>query len=328
MNRRDFITLLGGAAAARPLAARAQQPATPLIGWMSTYAPDAFGQHLVGALRQGLSAAGYTEGRNLAIEYRWADGQFDRLPTFAAEFVRRQVTLIAATGGGPSALAAKRTTNTIPIVVNVAADPVMMGLVASLNRPGGNLTGVTSLNTELVPKRMELLHEVIPPGVSMGVLVNPTGTDVEAFSKNLPAAASAIGHQVRVLQASTERDFDDVFATLREQRIGSLVIGSDPFFNSHSEQIAALALRYAVPAIYQFGTFVAAGGLMSYGTSITEIYQLVGSYAGRILKGEKPADLPVQQSTKIELVINLKTAKALGLTVPLTLLGRADEIIE
>jgi len=328
MQRRDFITLLGGAAAAWPLTARAQQPPLPVIGFLSTASPDLYAIRLR-AFRQGLKEAGYVEGQNVAIEYRWAEGQNNRLPVLAAELVHRHVDVIVAGGGSPSVVAAKAATATIPIVFAVAVDPVKTGLVASLNRPGGNLTGITNLNVEVGPKRLELLRELLPTTTIIALLVNPTNPSVaEPFTRALKAAASTLGLQLHVLQASTEQDFDKVFAALVQLRAGALVIGPDTFFNARSEQLAALSLRHAMPAIFQYREFAVAGGLISYGTDETEFYRLVGVYAGRILKGEKAADLPVQQSTKVELIINLKTAKALGLTVPLPLIGRADEVIE
>ena len=327
MRRREFITLFGGAAA-WPLAARAQQPAMPVIGFLSSASPNLYSDRLR-TFREGLKEAGYVEGRNVEIDYRWAEGHNDRLPALAAELVHREVTVIAAAGGTPSALAAKAATATIPIVFGVAVDPVEVGLVASLNRPGGNLTGVTNLNAEVGPKRLELLHELLPAATIIAVLVDPTSpTLAEAFLRDLQAAARDLGVRLHVLQASKEGDFDTVFATLIQLRASALIIGPSTYFVARSEQLAALAVRHAVPTIFHYRPFAAAGGLMSYGSSETDYYRLVGIYAGRILKGEKLADLPVQQATKVELIINLKTARALGLTIPLPLIGRADEVIE
>ena len=323
MRRREFITLLGGAAAL-PLAARAQQT-MPVIGYLGQGSPGAFG-YLVRAFHQGLSESGFVEGRNVAIEYKWAEGQNDRLPALAADLVRRQATVIV-TSGIQAAQAAKTATTTIPVVFYTGADPVASGLVPSLNQPGGNLTGVTGLNAELGPKRLEVLHELVPVLTTIPVLVNPSDRSA-ALSSDLQAAARTLGVELHVLHASTERDFDTVFATLDQLRAGALLINASLFFNTRSEQLATLTVRHSVSAIYQFRQFAAAGGLMSYGSSITDSHRLVGTYTGRILKGEKPPDLPVQQSTKVELTINLKTAKALGITVPITLLGRADEVIE
>jgi putative ABC transport system substrate-binding protein len=325
IGRREFMAAAGGAAVAWPLAARAQQPAKPVVGFLSSGSPDQ-SEYLVRAFRQGLGDNGYVEGQNVAIEYQWADGRYDRLPALAADLARRQVAVIAT--NGPGALPAKAATAAIPIVFITAADPVEIGLVASLNRPGGNLTGVVNLNLELGPKRLELLHELIPAANPIAFLVNPTNPNAETNTRDLQAAARSLGLQLDVLHASTEREINMVFATLGQRRAGALAIGTDAFFNSRSEQLGALAVQHAVPTIYQSGEFVAAGGLMSYGGSFTESYRLVGVYAGRILKGEKPADLPVQQYTKVELILNLKTAKALGLAVPLALLTRADEVIE
>ena len=326
MGRREFVALLGGATA-WPLAARGQQPGMPIIGFLNGELPDLFA-HLARAFRQGLSESGYVEGRNVAVEYRWADGQYDRLPALVADLIQRQVTVIAANSPAP-VMAAKAATTTIPIVFATGYDPVAAGLVASLARPGGNLTGVTTLTAEVGPKRVELLHELMPSATSIALLVNPAaGALRETISTDLQAAARKLGLQFHVLHASAVRDFDAVFATLAQLRASGLVIGSDPFFNSQSEQLAALAIRHGMPAIYQYREFAAAGGLMSYGGSLTDMYRQVGILAGRILKGEKPAGLPVQQTTKVELIINLKTAKTLRLTVPLPLLGRADEVIE
>ena len=326
MRRRDFITLLGGAAT-WPLAAHAQQPGMPVIGFLNSGSPDADGDRMR-AYRQGLTETGYVEGRNVTIEYRWADGQNDRLPSMAADLVRRGVNVIV-TGGTPATLAAKAATTTIPIVFILSTDPVEAGLIASLNRPGGNLTGVTGLNVELAPKKLELLHDLLPAVTIIAMLVNPTNAiAAKSQSRAVQAAARTLGLQLHVLHASTERDFDQVFASLVQLRAGALVIGSDLFFTSRSEQLAELTVRHAMPSIYQFREFAAAGGLMSYGGNITDWGHQGGIHTGRILAGAKPAELPVQQATKVELFINLKTAKALGLTFPITLLGRADEVIE
>jgi putative tryptophan/tyrosine transport system substrate-binding protein len=326
MRRRDFITLLGGAAA-WPLASSAQQAATPMVGFLHSQSPDSYSA-IRTAFRQTLKEAGFVEGSNVTIEYRWANNQFDQLPALAADLVRRQATVIVAGGSAAPALAAKAATATIPIVFAYDGDPVQIGLVASLNRPGGNITGVTNLGGELGPKRMELLHELVPTATIIALLVNLTNPNAESLSRDAQAAARTLGLQLHVLHASTDRELDTVFTNLAELRAGALVIGADAFFTSHSEYLAAIALRHAVPTIFHFRDFAAVGGLMSYGGSITDSYQKVGVYSARILKGEKPADLPVQQSTKAELIINLKTAKALGLTVPLALLARADEVIE
>jgi putative tryptophan/tyrosine transport system substrate-binding protein len=328
VKRRDFITLLGGAAAAWPLAARAQQPTIPVIGFLSNASPDAYAIRLR-AFRQGLKEAGYVEGQNVEIEYRWAEGHNSRLPALAAELVRRQVAVVVAAGGTPAAVVAKAATATIPIVFGVAVDPVETGLVASLSRPGGNLTGVTNLNVEVGPKRLELVHELLPTVTIIAVLVNPTSPNIaELFSRAMQQAARTLGLELHVLHASADRDLEAAFARVVQLRAGALVISPDVFFNTRSERLAALSLRHAVPTIFQYRPFAAAGGLMSYGSDETEYYRLVGIYSGKILKGDKPADLPVMQSTKVELIINLKTAEALGVTVPLPLLGRADEVIE
>ena len=326
MRRREFITMLG-ARRAWPLAAHAQQPAMPLIGYLRSERFRTGGGRLH-AFRQGLGETGYVEGRNVAIEYRWAEGQYDRLPSLAADLVRRQVAVIAQAGHVLGAFAAKAATKTIPVVFVTGVDPVTLGFVASLNRPGGNLTGATTLGLELEPKRLELLHGVVPTTKTIGALVNPIHPNAEAQSRGLQAAAAALGRKLQIFNASTERDFDTIFTRLVEVQAGGLLITTDALFISHAEQLAALAVRYAVPAIFQFRGFAAAGGLMSYGGALADLYRHSGVYTGRILKGEKPADLPVQQVTKFELVINLKTAKALGLTIPPSLLARADEVIE
>ena len=325
MKRRAFIASVG-AIAAWPLAARAQQPAMPLIGFLNSASPASYAR-MVSAFRQGLSDAGYVEGQNVAIEFHWAEGEYDRLPALAADLVRRQVAVIFA--NTPGVQAAMATTTTIPIVFAVSGDPVKDGLVASLNRPGANVTGVTQTNVEVSPKRLELLHELVPTASVMALLVNPAGPSLaEPTSTGLRAASRTLGLHLEVLNASTERDFDEVFAKLVQLRAGGLVIGSDPYFTSHSGQLAAMSVRHAVPAVYQYREFAVAGGLMSYGGSITSSYHIAGVLTARILKGEKPADLPVQQATNLELIINLMTAKALGITIPLSLLGRADEVIE
>jgi len=326
MKRREFITLLG-CAAAWPLAARAQQPAVPVIGLLTSRAPGDTPQ-LLAAFRQGLKDSGFVEGQNVAIEYRFAGNQNERLPALAADLVHRQVALIAATTT-PAALAAKAATATIPIVFELGADPVQLGLVPNLNRPGANVTGVTQLNTEVAPKRLELLHELIPTTSLMALLVDPTDpTNADTQSNSVLSAAQRLGLKVHVLNASSERDFDRVFASVMQLRAGGLVIGAHGFFTARSEQLGALAARHAVPAAYENREFVAAGGLVSYGGGISDAYRLAGVYAARILKGEKPAELPVQQSTKVEMFLNLKAAKALGLEVPPALLARADEVIE
>ena len=325
MRRREFITLIGGAAAAWPLAAGAQQSTIPVIGFLNADSPQGYGRQL-SAFLKGLGESGYVDGRNVAIEYRWAENRLDRLPAMAADLVHRQVTVIAANSQATEA--AKAATTTIPIIFTTGADPVQIGFVASLNRPGGNLTGVTSLDAELGRKRLELLHELLPKARIIAALINPTFPGSDILSSDLQAAASTLGLQLHILYARTERDIDTAFATLLQLRADAFVIGNDPFFNSRSDQLAALALRHAVPTIYQFREFAAAGGLMSYGTSITDVYRVAGVYAGRILGGEKPVDLPVERLTKVELILNLKTAKQLGLEVPMSILMRVNEVIE
>ena len=327
IQRRQFITLLGGVAATWPLAARAQQPAMPVVGFVNVASAKGYEPQL-SAFLKGLSEVGCVDGRNVAIEYRWAEGRSDRLPAMVADLVRRQVAVIAATTT-PAALAAKAATTTIPIVFEMGTDSVRLGLVASFNRPGGNVTGVTQTNLEIAPKLLELLHELVPTASVVALLVNPANPPVSATNiKEVQAAARALGLELHVLNASTEGDFDGVFAKLIQLRAGGLVIGSGPFFVSRSEQLAAMTVRHAVPAMSPYREFAVAGGLLSYGTDPTDAYRLAGNYTGRVLKGDKPADLPVQQANKVDLVINLKTAKSLRLTVPNTLIGRADKVIE
>jgi putative tryptophan/tyrosine transport system substrate-binding protein len=327
MRRREFITLLGGAAATWPFAASAQQPAMPVIGFLHVASANPF-VHLIAALRQGLKEAGYIEGRNVAIQFRWAEGQNTRLPELAADLVRLKVALIVTGGGEASAVAAKDATATIPIVFNVGGDPVKTGLVASLSRPGGNATGVNDFTSELVAKRLGLLQELLPTASVIAHLVNPNFPPAETNVREVESAAHLIGRQIHLLKASNESDINAAFATILRMQLGALLVGADPFFNSRRDQIVALAARHAIPAFYEQREFAAAGGLMSYGTSLTDAYRQQGIYAGRILKGEQPSDLPVMQLTKFDLVLNLKTAKALGLDVPPMLLARADEVIE
>ncbi len=325
MNRRDLL-ILGGTSIAWPGALRAQQKALPVIGFLGSGSPGPFAPY-VAAFRLGLSETGYVDGQNLAIEYRWAEGSYDRLPALAADLVGRQVDVIVTSGGATSALAAKNATSTIPIVFS-AGDPVADGLVASLARPGGNLTGFSGIFAELHPKRLELLSELVPKAKVIALLVNPNSPDAERIIRDVQEAARAKGVQLPILKAATEGEIDDAFVSLVQLQAGALVIAADAFLTSRREQLVALASRLAVPAIYQGRESVAAGGLISYGVSLTAAYRQVGIYASKILKGAKPADPPVQQTTKFELVINLKTAKALGLTVPQALLARADEVIE
>jgi putative ABC transport system substrate-binding protein len=328
VRRRAFITLLGGAAAAWPLAARAQQPAIPVIGFLSGVSPSGF-TYLTAAFREGLRKTGFVEGQNVAIEYRWAEGRADRLPALLADLTGRRLAVITLTGGvGDSPFAANVAKSTIPVVFLTGGDPVKLGLVPSLNRPEGNVTGVSFFLSVLGAKRLELLRELVPTATLFAVLVNPHFPDFATFLTDVQAAAVTLGRQIHVLNASTEAEIDFAFATLADHRAGALLVSPDPFFLSRREQIVTLAKHYAVPAIYQLREFPAVGGLMSYGTSITDAYRQVGIYAGQILKGEKPAELPILQPTKFELVINLKTAKALGLGVPLTLQVAADEVIE
>jgi putative tryptophan/tyrosine transport system substrate-binding protein len=327
MRRRDFIAAFGGAAAAWPLAARAQQPAMPVVGLLSSRSPGE-ATASVAALRAGLAKGGYVEGQNVAIEYRWAEGHYDRLPALAVELTRRQVAVIVAMGGEPSALAAKAATKSIPIVFNSGGDPVEAGLVASLNRPGGNATGVSMLFVELGPKQLGILNELIPKLAVIAVLVNPTFVSAEKEAKDALGAGRALGKEVHIVTASSEGEIGTAFGDLVKHRAGALMVAPDPFLFDRREHLVALAARHAIPAMYFSREFSEAGGLMSYGTSVAEVYQQVGAYAGRILKGEKPADLPVVQPTKFELVINMKTARALGLTIPPGMLAIADDAIE
>jgi putative ABC transport system substrate-binding protein len=327
MQRRDFITLLGGAAAAWPLTARAQQSAVPVIGLLALSSRDTYG-YALDAFRSGLGETGFVEGRNVAIEYRFADTVIDRLPALATDLVRGQVAVIAAVGGLAAARAAKAATSTIPIVFTLGGDPVRLGLVASLNRPGGNATGMSLFSADLLTKRLEVARDLLPDHTLVAVLMNPTSPEYDSDLEEFQRAAQAIGQPVLVLNAATANDFPAAFETLLQKRAKALLIMTDVLFNSRRNELVALAARYSVPMIHFLREAVDAGGLMSYGASIPDLYINIGRYVGRVLKGEKPTDLPVLRPTKIELVINLKTAKALGLIVPLTLLARADEVIE
>jgi len=326
MRRRDFIGLLGGAAVTSSLAARVQQQAMPVIGFLHGTSPETRRAEVI-AFHGGLSETSYVEGQNVAVEYRWAEGKYDRLPALAADLVDRQASVIAAFGTA-AALVAKAATATIPIVFLVGGDPMALGLVVRLNRPGGSITGVTPLNDELAAKLLELLHEMVPKAAIIGYLINPDNASSANLSRQIQAAARTIGQRVHILNVSSENDFEPAFATLDQIRAGGLCVQGDTFFNSRREQLVALAAHHSIPTVYAFRDYAAAGGLMSYGTSLRDAYRQVGVYAGRILNGEKPADLPVQLSVKVELAINMSTAKALGLTFPLSLLGRADEVIE
>jgi ABC-type uncharacterized transport system substrate-binding protein len=327
MRRREFITLIGGTAATWPLGARAQQSTRPVIGFINAASARGYARQ-VAAFLKGLSETGFVDGQNVAIEYRWADGNNDRLPAMASDLVRRHVALIAATTT-PAVLAAKAATTAIPIVFEIASDPIELGFVGSLSRPDGNLTGVTQSNLEVAAKRLELIHELVPSAHTVVVLVNPAEpTIAKATASEMLAAARTLGLELHVLNVSSETDFDGIFEKLKEFRAGALIIGGGPFLNSYSEHLGRLTARHAVPAVCQNREFVTAGGLMSYGSDFADAYRLAGVYAGRLLKGEKTADLPVQQATKVELIINLKSAKALGINVPNTLIGRADEVIE
>jgi putative tryptophan/tyrosine transport system substrate-binding protein len=326
VKRRTFITLLGGAAA-WPLAARAQQAAMPVVGFLNSASPTAWA-HLAAAFLQGLGEMGYIEHRSVGIEWRWAEGRYERLPALAADLVRRQVAVIVATGGLPANFAAKAATKDIPIVFSTGQDPVKTGLVASLSRPGGNITGVNLFVSQMEGKRLGLLRELVPTAALTGVLLNPTNPPAESQLKDIQEAARAVGQQIHIANAKSEHDFAAAFATLAQLRAGALLVAADPFFNSRRDDIVGLAAQHAIPTIYEQREYVMAGGLMSYGTSLSEGYRQIGLYTGRILKGEKPADLPVFQASRFEFVINLKTAKALGIEVPPNLSARADEVIE
>jgi putative tryptophan/tyrosine transport system substrate-binding protein len=330
VNRRETIHVLLGGAAMWPLAAQSQQSSMPVVGVLSAEWPNTVTADRLRVFREGLNDTGYFEGRNVTIEYRWAEGQNDRLPALAAELVRLPVNVIVCAGSTAAAIAAKAASTTIPIVFYGGANPVSTGLVASLSRPGGNLTGVNTLNVEIMAKRLEVLHELVPAAKIIAALINPTNLSVigETETRDLQTGARTLGLTLHVLYASSEQEIDTAFMTLVQLRAGALVIGTDTLFNSRSEQLAALTLRHAVPAIYQFREFVLFGGLASFGTTVVDTYRPLGVYTGRILKGEKPADLPVQQATNVELIINMKTANALGIMVPLPLVGRADEVIE
>jgi len=327
LKRREFISLVGGAAASWPFGVRAQQPAMPMVGWLGSGSPAGFAND-VAAFREGLNGTVFTEGRNVTIEFRWAEGQYDRLPALAADLVQRSATVIVAAGGAVSALAAKAITTTVPIVFVNGSDPVKFGLVERLNRPGGNLTGVVTFSNVIEAKRLQLLHETVPTAIVVAVLANPSNADMARQLKTLQTAAQALGLQLVVLNAGTASEIDAAYASLAERRAGALLVCSDSFFASRVAQLVALSARQAIPAIYWQRELPVAGGLMSYGNSFPEAYRQAGTYVGRILKGEKPADIPVLQSTKFELVMNLKTARALGLTIPPNVLAIADEVIE
>jgi putative tryptophan/tyrosine transport system substrate-binding protein len=328
MRRRDFLRLVGASAAACPVAGHAQQLAKSTIGFLGSESPELWAGRLQ-EFHRGLGEVGFVEGQNLSIEYRWAQGRNERLASMASDLVRQQVNVIIAPGSTPAALAAQAATKTIPIVFEIASDPVELGLVSRLNKPGANVTGVTTLNLEIGPKRLEILHNVVPSATVIGLLINPTNPRLaEANIKSIRPAGRTFGLDMHVLYASTEEEFEAGFDELKKIKAGGLLIAADPFFSSHIKQLATLSISHGVPTVYQFREFAVAGGLLSYGTSFTQTFRTVGTYTGRILKGEKPADLPVQQATAVELIINLKTAKALGLAVPQALISRADEVIE
>jgi len=327
MKRREFITILGGVAAVWPLGARAQQKGVPLIGFLNTQSADSF-SHLVAGFQQGLREAGFLEGQNIQIEYRWAEGRYDRLPELANDLVHRGIAVLVATGGEPAALAAKGSTQTIPIVFLIGGDPVRIGLVSGMNRPGGNATGATLLSTEVEVKRLGLLKELLPKANLIAALINPDFPLAEARRQDVLEAASRVGLKTIVVTARSETEFEPAFTTAIEHRADALMVFAEPLFNSRRDQIVTLAARHGLPAIYGYREFAAAGGLMSYGTSLLDVYRQAAVHTARILKGDKPADLPVVQATKVELVINLRTAQALGITFPVSLLGRADEVIE
>jgi putative tryptophan/tyrosine transport system substrate-binding protein len=327
MNRREVITVLAGAATSLPLVGQAQQPVMPVIGFLSTTTPGPFA-HLIAGFRRGLQEVGYLDGRNVVIEYRWAEGQYDRVQALALDLVQRQVAVIVTTGGETSAVAAKTATTTIPIVFNTGTDPVRLGLVASLARPGGNATGVNIFTTELAEKRLGLLLDVVPAAVTIAILLNPNFAPALANGREAEVAARALGKEIVVFNAANESEIDTAFAGVAQLGSGALLVGSDPYFNSRREQIVALAARHAIPAVYEWREFAEAGGMMSYGTNLLEAYRQLGMYVGRILRGEKPADLPVIQLSKFELVLTLKTAKSLGIVFPPGLLAIADEVIE
>jgi ABC-type uncharacterized transport system substrate-binding protein len=328
MRRREFISLLSGTAAFWPVTGRTQQASKSIIGFLGGQSPDPWAGRLQ-EFHRGLGELGFVEGQNLSIEYRWAHGRNELLPSMASDLVRQQVKVIIAPGSTPAVLAAHATTKTIPIVFEIASDPIELGLVSGLSKPGGNVTGVTTLNLEIGPKRLELLHNAIPSASVIGLLINPTNPRLaETNLKSIQSAGRTLGLERHVLHASTEDEFDTAFEELKKIKVGGLLIAADPFFSSHVKQLAALSIRHAIPSVYQFREFAIAGGLLSYGTSFTQSFRIVGNYTGRILKGEKPADLPVQQATAVELIINQRTAEALGVTVPQALISRADEVIE